>query len=189
LDFFITLLGGYWLGARQQQSSPTGFLTKPKLSSFPSATPVAQLSSVPTADPILEWNTYIDRSYWYEFKYPRKWVANRCGSTVFFLDYESSCATEPLGYVTIGVRPATQLSPQFIDYEQVSWEVRELQEITVGKVKGAKALLQKKEAAPGPERFLVVRLIHNRNEFIITLFDFQEIQTFDHILSTFHFLK
>lgn len=152
-------------------------------------TPVRQLSSAPTADPISEWNSYVDRSYWYEFKYPPKWIANRCGSTVFFLDYKSSCATEPLGYFTIGVRPATQFSPQFVDYQQVGWEVQEVKEITVGGVKGAKTLLQKKEAAPGPEQFLVVRLIHNRNEFTITLFDFQEIQTFNHVLSTFHFLK
>jgi hypothetical protein len=41
-------VGGYWLGARRQQSSSTDLLTKPKSSGLPSATLVQQFSPIAT---------------------------------------------------------------------------------------------------------------------------------------------
>jgi hypothetical protein len=71
-------LGGYWLGARQQQSSPRDLLTKHKPSWSPSATPVQQRSTSPTittgqTDQILNWKTYKDVEGRFSIKYPSDW--------------------------------------------------------------------------------------------------------------------
>jgi hypothetical protein len=72
-------LGGYWVGARQQQSSSTDLLTKPKPSWLPSTKPVQQLSVTPTisfkltstSNPTTaDWETYRDPHGFFSIKYP-----------------------------------------------------------------------------------------------------------------------
>jgi hypothetical protein len=72
-------LGGYWLGARQQRSSSTDLLTRPKSSWFASGTPARQLSPFliisPTSTPVTavtDWETY-KQDYLWEIKYPIEW--------------------------------------------------------------------------------------------------------------------
>ena len=76
-------LGGYWLGARRQQSPPPHFLTKPKPSWLPSDTPAQRSSSASTVIPsqpyslhsgqfesTTNWKTYINSEYGISFRYP-----------------------------------------------------------------------------------------------------------------------
>jgi hypothetical protein len=74
-------LGGYWLGARQQHSSPTDLITTPKPSWLPTATPIQQRSTSPVIttslpDPTVlpidasDWKTYRNEEYGFEVKYP-----------------------------------------------------------------------------------------------------------------------
>jgi hypothetical protein len=98
-------LGGYWVGARRQQSSPTGFLTKP--SSFPPATPAQQLSTptIPNSstDPTTYWKTYINEQLGILFDYPPEWevkpymraeVPNEVSRTVIDLAHHDSSGHE-----------------------------------------------------------------------------------------------
>jgi hypothetical protein len=69
-------LGGYWLGARQQQSLLTHLLIRPGPSWFASGTPAGQLSPSPIISPsstpvitVTEWETYKQDDLW-EIKYP-----------------------------------------------------------------------------------------------------------------------
>jgi hypothetical protein len=65
-------LGGYWLGARRQQLSPSNLLTKPESSQLPSVTPIQKLSSTPTTatDSTAGWETYRDPQGFFSVKYP-----------------------------------------------------------------------------------------------------------------------
>jgi hypothetical protein len=65
-------LGGYWLGARQQQSPLPHPLAKPKPSCLPLATPFQQLSSMPTiaTDSMVGWENYVDTDGGYSINYP-----------------------------------------------------------------------------------------------------------------------
>jgi hypothetical protein len=74
-------LGGYWLGARRQQSSPTDLITEPKPSRLPTATPIQQHSANPTiatrrTESIANWLTFTDSSNHYSFLYPPNWRLN-----------------------------------------------------------------------------------------------------------------
>jgi hypothetical protein len=69
-------LGGYWLGARQQQSLPTDLLTTPKPSWLPLATPDQQRSASPTtsqADPTAGWKIYTAPDSGFSIKFPNNW--------------------------------------------------------------------------------------------------------------------
>jgi hypothetical protein len=61
-------LGGYWLGARQQQSSSSDLLTESKSGQLPTATPFQQLSPSPLVT--INWETYRDPQGFFSIKYP-----------------------------------------------------------------------------------------------------------------------
>lgn len=63
------------LGARRQQSSPAGLLTKPESNQLPTATPFQRLSVAPTIaaghiGPTTNWKTYTTSEYDISFRYP-----------------------------------------------------------------------------------------------------------------------
>jgi hypothetical protein len=69
-------IGGYWLGARRQQLSPSNHLTKPRPTWLAPATPSQQPSASPMVttsqiDPRAGWKTYEDNKF--AISYPANW--------------------------------------------------------------------------------------------------------------------
>jgi hypothetical protein len=70
-------LGGYWVGERQQESSPIDLLTKLKSNELPTDTPIQQHSVSPTittnqTDITIKWEAYANSKVGFEFRYPDK---------------------------------------------------------------------------------------------------------------------
>jgi hypothetical protein len=76
--FAVGGVGGYWVGSRQQQSSPTTLKASSKPSWIPSTPPFQSPYPTPTIapskpDPISDWKTYRNEEYGFEVKYPPGW--------------------------------------------------------------------------------------------------------------------
>ncbi|OGD96339.1 hypothetical protein A3H87_03705 [Candidatus Curtissbacteria bacterium RIFCSPLOWO2_02_FULL_42_37] len=131
------------------------------------------------------WNSYRAKDLGYGFNFPDKWVVTRCGNLVVLSDRALSCDSAPVGHVVIHVQTSRQPTPSF-DYGP-GWSVQNLERTSIGGVEGVKAHVKKVDPAPGPEELIQVKLINDSKDFAISLWNMEEVQTFEAILSSFHF--
>jgi hypothetical protein len=187
-------LGGYWVGARQQQSSPQ-LPTKPRPSWLPTATPIQQLSPALDSD----WKTYIDQKQRYTIKYPNDWhvFSHVAGGIVPGYDatiISSATELDPHGEtlagngagILIGIVDVHK-SPQepLVEYSKRKFKFNEsYREISLGSVDAIKE--------EDPERGTDNYLVSNGNivyTIVVEIKNNKYAATVNKVLSTMDFLQ
>lgn len=195
-------VGGYMLGARRQQPSPTGLLTNPDPSRLPTATPIQQLSPHPTnttsqTDPTAGWKVYRDEKYRYSIKYPHGWIIaitnnGSQGTPHYVALTDSALSKSSLAPVlSIHVKPNSPY-PEELRYAKASIGADEERDVIVANIEGKKYSSSGIVAGPGPQLVAFV-LPFNSGTFLIIATPEQESReysaTIQRIVSTLNFVN
>jgi hypothetical protein len=126
-------LGGYWLGARRQQSSITDLITTPKLRWLPTTTPFQQSSSASTiipsqTDSAYNWKTYEEQGIPFTFQYPPQTEISWDRNSLSVISYSS----HPRTRATVTVTPGISFQIQVLESNQ---NLKELAESSIEKEK------------------------------------------------------